>query len=441
MPRLIREIDVEDEDLGIKEYSAVDRPATGISFRMFKGDQTKPAEVEECVQSVLSDPDFTGGEERAWAICQAQHGKGGTNMPRKQEELPEVVEDVIEGEGMPKPTGVVEIPTSPARWPIGQCIETAMDQGYGRDDSIGLCQMVAQTYGDPEDPDTVMLPEGTTPEGLLNQLAVDHGVAKPQGTAGTPEMTMSEDGKSMPGSGLWRKKPIKNYWVEKYKEALGIQGPTPAEQVMFRLAKEVSQVRQAQSKAEKRSEDLMQIINATLGIIARSQGIDPATLPVPAAAVETPADDPEAPDEATPDAPEGGEKNETPEEELARLRADNARLQAIVSGQAPSEEGDGGEATPNAGGGGTEEIQVPAAAAYTGMYIGGDEVPSDAPDPIQKPGMPEEPQKRGRPQKARASVPVDSTKRAGRGDTMPLTLCGGAVIDRDDLRALGWDKI
>lgn len=193
-------------------------------------------------------------------------------------------------------------------------------------------------------------------------------------------------------------------------------------------------MRGTQEAQEKRSQELMGVLHGLMTIIAQDRGIDPAKLPpigeAPPAEAEAAADE-SGGAEAAPAPAAADAKSETPEEEMARLREENARLNAIVSG--------GGEAAAAVGAdaGGDGDALEPPAVAAAAPYIGGQDIPSDGPEPILKPGMPaEEPQKRGR-----ASAPPPAATKRTADDTYGLTLLGGARVDRSDLRDLGWDNV
>jgi hypothetical protein len=175
--RLIEEILEAD----IAEVSAVDHPATDRRFRFFK---------------------------RADGA-----GKGVDGM-RKQDELSappagmeEVPPPVPEEEDLMVET--VEIPASPETIGFSDIIAVAMERGLSEDDSIAVGQIIRKEYGNPDDPEVILVPEGSTIEGIVADAAIFGGIAVPQGLAGKAEGVKftgkADEAKEGPHGVHWRK--------------------------------------------------------------------------------------------------------------------------------------------------------------------------------------------------------------------------------------------
>jgi hypothetical protein len=175
---------------------------------------------------------------------------------------------------MPEPPSmsVAEIPASPARWGFDQCIRGAMDMGLDQDQSVAVCTMIRQDYGDPTDPESILVPDGVKPDGLLAAAAVAGGMAKPAGADGAA----MEAGKSIKFTGVnrWRS------WLQRLLSPRPV--PVDANKALARL----------EENMEKTKDDLRAMLQAQqavnqqlMAVIARAQGIElPPFTPVVATA-------------------------------------------------------------------------------------------------------------------------------------------------------------
>lgn len=443
---------LEDDYGGAGDDATVSDPPTAPDFNSAKarvlqrlaGRGIKGPQVEACVQSILEDPDFTAGEfdsaeSRAFAICTEQFGdKGGTAMGRRRKQDEEIVV-----EEMPEATEVVEVPASPTEWPLVQCVADAQELGLNEDNSIQVCQMIRQELGDPENPESILLPDAMDPAALITAAGIRMGVIQPEGNnPGGGDESMEE---------RMARAPIKftgrNRWVQKLKGYLGMeQTPSVESRRMNRLEKEVGELNKA-------NRDLMEIIRNQNQMIARALGVElqpmtrdseeddtagagmaadaaaaatageeaSATPPAPdkrrakgddppaTTAVETPAADAET--------EEGDELSDDERAELEQLRARVAELEGSAAAE-------GADLGPEAAG------ELEAASSQP---------PATSPLPT---GV--DPAKRGkiiRPiQRKRTSrAPATAgTKATAGGHMVRSSILGGAMICEEDRKALGW---
>jgi hypothetical protein len=145
----------------------------------------------------------------------------------------------------------IEIPASPDNVTYSDLIRIAMDYGFSEDESTAIAQLLRKDFGDPTDPDTVYVPEGSTPEGMVGAAAVQGGLAIPEGMP-------VEKGLKFTGS---------NRWSKLWRRFMGIDKPLTAE---ARLRGEVMALKTAQAKNRA---DFMEIIRLQNQLIARVAGV------------------------------------------------------------------------------------------------------------------------------------------------------------------------
>jgi len=421
--------------------STVEDPVTAGDFAMpppAGGKQQKPAEVEACVASMLADPEFDAGEfgsreERAFAVCQSQAARlGGPRMPRKQEEVP------LEPAPEEAPIGAeaVEIPTSAQKWPFVQCIADAGAMGADDQNAAMACMMIRERYGDPNDQESIRLPDGLTPDSVLTQALIDAGTLKPEGAGSeeAPAEVAAEQALRAPG------KPGKNIWAAKFAAWMGWDKESPVERMERRLMKEVEAVRSAQ---EKKTSDLLQIIAQQQRIISGAIGIDPDRIfgaydhekpvaAVPAAqvlAAEAPAAEVAAADPAK---RSKDEPPQTMEELLAAnqfLQEQNAALTATLQGVELVEEED------------EEETEIsPGFADRVDEVL--EEATAGQPLAVMEPAVGcahcASTPKRFQRKVGRRQSKAPQTKARGGTEMVSSTFLGGLKFPKLDRKELGW---
>jgi hypothetical protein len=280
----------------VREISAVDQPATGIRFSHFKRAKDFPglgseggspnstlpdltrfhdqnptlgpalAEAEPGVREALVDDfDGAGDDGQVPALPTSPHpatGKGdGSMTARKQEGVEEMAVEPAAPE-MPA-AEVTEVEVTPVAWPLTQCIADAQELGLPENESVSVCQLIREELGDPEDPESILVPENLTPEGLITTAAMSLGVAKPAGDSG------GGGTEEMPVEGELRAKPKRrNRWVRKLKDGLGLnRKPSILERRVKRLEKEMK-------LSTKTNRDLMEVIRLQSRYLAARAGIE-----------------------------------------------------------------------------------------------------------------------------------------------------------------------
>lgn len=331
--RLIEEMIDPDLD----EVSIVDRPATDRDLMLFKRHAAQEEETmtnrealeavlamakkvpedrdratfERCIEHIMADPTFEPPDgktkkEAAFAICTA--GGAGEGKAAKIE-IPMMPEADLTIEEPEIDTGaVIEIPASPKAWPFAKCIEAGMDLGMDQDGAIAACQLIRQDYGDPSDPDQILVPDGMKPEGLLSAAAIGGGMAKPEGMSAEVEEEAKRKALAALPEGMRMKG--KNRWLGVLKNILGRdRQPTEAEQEQMKLERKVREMAQAQEKTKEDLRDmtarLFQQNSEMLRVIAASQGIqlpeqEAATATAQAAEASAPPASPPVPDHSAP---------------------------------------------------------------------------------------------------------------------------------------------
>ena len=215
----------------IGEHSAVDVPATDRPYKLFKS---------------------LDGDGKGKCGCAGGAGEGVDGM-RKDEVLPAPPPSPA-GEMPPEGQMVaetIEIPASPDNVTYSDLIRIAMDYGFSEDESTAIAQLLRKDFGDPTDPDTVYVPEGSTPEGMVGAAAVQGGLAIPEGMP-------VEKGLKFTGS---------NRWSKLWRRFMGTDKPLTAE---ARLRGEVMALKTAQAKNRA---DFMEIIRLQNQLIARVAGV------------------------------------------------------------------------------------------------------------------------------------------------------------------------
>ncbi|MDH3729577.1 MAG: hypothetical protein OES13_00425 [Acidimicrobiia bacterium] len=315
---------LEEEDIleiresEVREVSAVDQPATGIEFAYFKrGGRTKQdfpglgsdapgsvggnsslvdltsylaanptmdpatAEAESGVREALVD-DFGGAGDDATVSDPPTAGdfnsaKGEPAMPRTQKQELEMaaVDPAAAPPEMPA-VEVAEVEASAVTWPLTQCIADAEGVGLGENDAVSVCQLIREELGDPEDPDSIMIPDTLTPEGLITSAAMSLGLAAPAGVGG--------GGSEEPVEGELRAPNKRNRWLRRLKEMAGLNAqPSMIERRLKRLEKEFDVT------MKKTNREVMAINRQLLAIIANDRGIDMASLGLAPEEEATPA--------------------------------------------------------------------------------------------------------------------------------------------------------
>ena len=328
----------------------------------------KGPRVDECVRSILSDPEFGAGdfedrESRAFAICTAEFGDKREEGPMaaKQDDL--LVEETPEAPPEMGAAEAIEVPASPADWSFAQCVTDAQEMGMGDEDAATVCMLVREEFGDPGDESRILVPEGLTPEALITVAGRQAGLVTLEGEGSASEGdgeaeeleaaaaagALRYNGKRWPERQLDAPR-VKNRWLRHMGNALGIfRRRTPEERARQRLEKEVTALKTKVDRQEKSTRDLLRIIERQGNTIAAALGVklpdlefesveepvaDAGVAPgvVPAAAT---AAEPEKragkdagaavadPPGAEAEAPDAGEKplSETERQELERLRA------------------------------------------------------------------------------------------------------------------------
>lgn len=222
-------------DCELDELSIVDRPATDKPFQYFKAQggtmQTK-GPFDDCVESVLADPDFKPQEgktreESAQAICAAKHEE------KEVKDETGLVGDPASG-GME----TIDIPATPTEWSLDSCLAEARDLGFSETTATDVCSAVTKSFGDPRDPRQILLPEGMHPAGVLVAAAQKAAIPLPADIA--PELL--EDAKGI-------KLSTKNYWGGWFGKLLNLgRSPKPEAKVVQRLEGRVTEMADAMKK-------------------------------------------------------------------------------------------------------------------------------------------------------------------------------------------------
>lgn len=296
------------EDAELDELSIVDRPATDKPFQYFKAQggamQTK-GPFDDCVESVLADPDFKPQEgktreESAQAICAAKHEE-------------KEVKDETGLVGDPAPGGVetIDIPATPTEWSLDSCLAEARDLGFSETTAIDVCSAVTKSFGDPRDPRQILLPDGTETASVL--IAAAQKIAAPLPADLSPELI--EEAKGI-------KLSTKNYWGGWFSKLLNLgRSPKPEAKVVQRLEGRVSEMADAMKKT---NDDLRSWIEQQgrmqmhlIHLLAQERGItlpplDSALFSSPAPGAANPVTEANSPAAPVPGAAPGAAGSTTP---------------------------------------------------------------------------------------------------------------------------------
>lgn len=145
------------------------------------------------------------------------------------------------------------------------------------DNAYASCQIVRDAFGDPESPDTILVPNGSTTAGMLAGAAVHGGIALPAKLAGKADPRLKF---SKPTD------PVRSHWLKLWRRFIGKERPTapPSESAVevVALRKEMADM-QAKTTA-----DMMEMLaenRRILNLIAQMGGVTvPAEEGDPAAA-------------------------------------------------------------------------------------------------------------------------------------------------------------
>jgi hypothetical protein len=252
----------------------------------------KEGSFEDCVQAVLAKPGFVPveghtPEESARAICATKPGgpaeKAAEGNPMLKDATAPVApteEEFLAAEAeIPQPD-VAEMPATPSEWSLGECITHANEvMGLSEGDAQAACSLVRETYRDPGDERSILVPEGNDPTGLINAAAFQLGTQKSikaehQRTV-TPAMKLSGRPK----------------WVNDFKRWLGLKPAADAVglksvQFMQGVETDVEGIKMAQEKVSRTLEQVLAQNAQMLQIIGTAVGanLTPATVEAPAAA-------------------------------------------------------------------------------------------------------------------------------------------------------------
>lgn len=293
---------LEMDDIDLDEFSPVDEPATGRPYVAFKSrgkvdfpglgagapgggpndrlpDLTShysanpddsPAQAEaafegrgDLVDGLVDDHDGAGDEARRDDPPTAgdfQTVTKGERMARKQDEL--LMEEPAPDAAM----AATEVPASAQEYPLSTCIIDAqgMIEGLNEDGAVQVCRAVHDMYGDQSDDtgQTILVPEGLSPDQLIMTEAVAMGLVAPDGQG-------SGDGGADQGEEAALRAPQKrrNFWTSLADAVRGKREPTIIERRLKALER-------GESEMLKANRDLMRIIHGQQAIIARALGID-----------------------------------------------------------------------------------------------------------------------------------------------------------------------
>lgn len=249
----------------IGEVSAVDNPATDRPFRLFKSCSCDDGGGCGCT---------TGGA-----------GKGVVGMRKDGELVGSAGGDVATmeppDEGMLL-AGTIEIPAAPKKYGYSDLIRAAMDLGFAEAEATAVAQLIRQDFGNPEDPEELLIPDGSSPEGMIAAAAIHGGLAMPQGAQVAPEVEAeAKRFKFTSKPGEVSKAPFGSYWRRLTRRFLGLDRPASEHE---KLAEEVKELK---TEGAKTKSDLMEIMRMQYRLLAHA-------LKVPAEALDTPAEGEEA---------------------------------------------------------------------------------------------------------------------------------------------------
>jgi hypothetical protein len=240
---------------------------------------------ERCIDKVMEQ-----GHDKssAFAICTAG-GAGKEVSPMKQAKCPTpgVKDDVADA--VPPPDAAeldaavaemeaepetIEIPATPTEWLLGDCVNQAVEANMSNEQAVQACGIVYADYGDPGDETKILVPEGNTPEGLLNAAATKMGLtAKFQGSHKAVKFTG------------------RNRWRAMFNRFLGRPSARPEAQVVEYLKGLESQMEGVMAEQTKSRDDLRYVVDRMLAQQSQTMATIAALAGVP---IPAPAPEPEA---------------------------------------------------------------------------------------------------------------------------------------------------
>lgn len=175
--------------------------------------------------------------------------------------------------------GTIELDAVPKKYGYSDLIRTAMDFGFGEAEATAIAQLIRQDYGNPEDTEQLLIPDGSSPEGMIAAAAIHGGLAMPHGMTVTPEVEVeAKRYKFTSKPGEVSKAPFGSYWRRLTRRFLGLDRPASEHE---KLAEEV---RELKTEGAKSNQQLMEVIR----ILAHALGVPPAEAAAIATEGETP---------------------------------------------------------------------------------------------------------------------------------------------------------
>lgn len=333
-------------DGNIVEVAAVDRPATGLDWRYFKGISptlSPGANHTACLatgnqptptlcEAGGTEPDVLGNISSALAADLAGHdakitsakaildyvdaaiargelGKQEGSMKqqkcpaptgRKDEledapvgDVPPVPEELAD-EAPPDDQGTIEVPATPTSLRLGDCINMAEEAGLDETMAGSACGMIRAEFADPDDAENVLIPEGVDVGGLINLAAMQ--------LTGKRLEALPQPPKGFKFSG-------RNVWTAKFKRFLGIKPlPSGAKLVDYLrgVERRLEEVMTDQVKSRQQIDQLLTQQGILVRALAAATGAELPDVSAAAAPAATPAPPaPEAPAAGNPLMAEG----------------------------------------------------------------------------------------------------------------------------------------
>jgi hypothetical protein len=318
----------------IVEVAAVDRPATGLDWRYFKGisptlspganhtaclatgDQPTPTLCE----AGGSEPDTLGNLSSALAADMAGHDAkitsakavleyvdaaiargelGNKEGSMKQQKCPapagrkDEIDEELGSEAPPVPEDLgeeapsdvqeaIEVPATPTALKLGDCINMAQDAGLDETLAGSACGMIRAEFADPDSEEDVLIPEGVDIGGLIN-LAAMQLTGKRLEALPAPPKGFKFTGRSV--------------WTAKFKSFLGIK-PRPAGAKLVDylngVERRLEEAMSDQVKSRQQLDQLLQQQGILVRALAAATGAELPDVSAPAPAA-TPAPAPEIP--------------------------------------------------------------------------------------------------------------------------------------------------
>jgi hypothetical protein len=194
-------------------------------------------------------------------------------------------EDLLPEDALPDEPETIEIPSKPTELMLGACITQAQEEmGLPEHMAAEVCEAVRLDYGDPEDESRLLVPEGTTVEGLINAAALKLGVSKSLKNpppAGAPAVKLTG----------------RNYWGRMFNKFIGRHEPRPGQKLAAYLQARDARVEAFMAEQTKSRQDTDRRMDQLITLLAGAIGVE---LPGAGAATATseptpaPAGDPAA---------------------------------------------------------------------------------------------------------------------------------------------------